>query len=91
MDTRLVYSYLSNEEWHAIRSLVEDRSIVIKKPDKGYFIVVWNSTDYIKEAEKQLNDSRVYKDVTFNDKILQELVGTSSKLFRNLKFKVLFV
>ena len=39
--------------------------------------------DYIKEAEKQLNDTNVYNDVYLNDKALQELVGTnSSKILR---------
>ena len=41
----------------------------------------------VKEAEKQLNDANVYKDVCFNAKLLQELVGTSNKLFQNLKAK----
>ena len=35
------YSNLSQEEWRAIRILADDRSIVIKKADKGSCIVVW--------------------------------------------------
>ena len=58
---------------------------MIKKADKGSCVVVWNRSDYIKEAEKQLNDTNVYTDVCFNEKLLQELVGTSNKLFQNLK------
>ena len=60
---------------------------MIKKTDKGSCVIVWDSNDYSKEAEKQLNDTNVYKDVFFNDNFLQELVGTSSKLFQNLKGK----
>ena len=46
----LHYSNLSQEEWRAVRSLVDDRSIVIKKADKGSCVVVWDRWDYVKEA-----------------------------------------
>ena len=39
-DSRLGYSNLSREEWQAMRSLADDRSIVIKKADKGSSVVV---------------------------------------------------
>ena len=84
---KLGYSNLSTEEWKAMRSLADDRSIVIKKADKGSSVVVWDRNDYVMEAEKQLSDANVYKDVSFNEKMLQDLVGTSSKLFQNLKSK----
>ena len=35
----LCYSNLSQEEWRAVRSLADDKSIVIKKPDKGSCVV----------------------------------------------------
>ena len=84
---KLGYSNLSTEEWKAMRSLADDRSIVIKKTDKGSSVVVWDRNDYVMEAEKQLSDANVYKDVSFNEKMLQDLVGTSNKLFQNLKSK----
>ena len=86
-DSKLGYSNLSKEEWKVMRTLADNRTIVIKKADKGSFVVVWDRNDYIKEAEKQLNDTNLYKDVCFNAKLLQELVGTSNKLFQNLKAK----
>ena len=87
VDSKLGYSNLSKEEWKSMRTLADDRTIVIKKADKGSCVVVWDRNDYIKEAEKQLNDTNVYTDVCFNEKLLQELVGTSNKLFQNLKAK----
>ena len=78
---KLGYSNLSTEEWKAMRSLADDRSIVIKKADKGSSVVVWDRNDYVMEAEKQLSDANVY------EKMLQDLVGTSNKLFQNLKSK----
>ena len=34
------YSNLSREEWNALRSLANDRNIIIKKADKGSYIVI---------------------------------------------------
>ena len=66
----LGYLHLSKEEWKAVCSLANDHNIVIKKADKGSCVVIWDRSDYIMEAEKQLNDKAVYKDVNF-DKDLQ--------------------
>ena len=63
-----------------------DRSIVIKKADKGSCVAVWDRNDYIGEAEKQLSDENIYKD-NFKDKIFQELADDSNKLFKSLKTK----
>ena len=70
-----------------MRSLADDRSIVIKKADKGSSVVVWDRYDYIAEAEKQLKDQNVYKDVDFTEKILQDLEESSNKMLRSLKTK----
>ena len=35
-----------------MRSLKNDRSVVIKPADKGSTVIVWDRTDYLKEAEK---------------------------------------
>ena len=52
--------------------------------------MIWDRNDYILEAEKQLSDANVYKDVSFNGKNLQVLVATSNQLFKtsNLKEKI---
>ena len=59
-----------------MRSLVNDRSVVIKKADKGSCVVVWHREDYIAEAEGQLGDVTVYEDVDIKKKcckILQKI------------------
>ena len=48
------YSDLSREEWQVVKSLTYDRSIVIKKIDKGSCVVEWDRNDYVTEAERQL-------------------------------------
>ena len=68
-DEPIRYSNLSKEEWVAMRSLDDDRSIVIKKADKGSCIVVWDRKDYLREAEKQLKDQNVYRKVDLRTKL----------------------
>ena len=63
---------------------MDDRSIVIKKADKGSCVVVWDRWDYVKEAEKQLGDSTVCEEINYNKKILSHLVYSSNKYFKKL-------
>ena len=52
----LGYSNLSKREWDAIRSLADDRNIVIRISDKGFCVVIWDRNDYVKEAQIQLSN-----------------------------------
>ena len=70
-----------------MRFLVNDRSVVIKKADKSSCAVVWDREDYIAEAERQLGDVTIYKDVDFKEKMLENLAKTSNMIFKNLKSK----
>ena len=56
-----------------MRSFADDRNLVIKKADKGSCMVVWDRNDYLMEAEKQWSDKNVYKEVKFNEKLMQDL------------------
>ena len=78
------YSNLSQEEWWGVRSLEDDRSIVVKEVDKGSCVVLWDRWDCIKEAEKKLGDTTFYKEISYNKKILSQLVDSSSKYFKKL-------
>ena len=80
----LGYSNLSKEEWKAVRSLANDRNIVITKADKGSCVVIWDRSDYIMEAEKQLNDKAVYKDVNFDKDLIPNLTSKSNRSFESL-------
>ena len=59
---------MSREEWQA-----NDRSIVIKRADKGPCVVVWDRKDYLLEAEIQLSGTKVYRDVSNTENILRKL------------------
>ena len=81
----LGYSKNGKEEWKAVRFVANDRDIVIKKADKGSCVVIWDRSDYIMEAEKQLNDKAVYKDVNFDKDLIPNLTAKSNRLFENIK------
>ena len=87
VDETIRYSNLSKKEWVAMRSFADDRSIVIKKADKGSCIVVWDRNDHLREGEKQLKDQNVYRKVDLKDKTLFQLVDCSNRFFKNLKMK----
>ena len=74
---------LSKAEYLTMRSLQNDRSIIIKPADKGSAVVVWDRQGYLKETEQQLSDSSVYKEVTKKD--LVDFVDKSNKIFANLE------
>ena len=86
-DESLTYFNLTKEEWQAIRTLADDRSIVIKKANERSCVVVWDRDDYLSEAEKRLCNKRVHKDFSFNKKILSDLVTSSNKIFKSLQRK----
>ena len=56
-----------------MRSLVNDRIVIIKKADKSSCVVVWDREDYKAEVERQLGDLTVYKNVNFKEKNFQDL------------------
>ena len=68
-----------------MRSLQNDRSVIIKPADKGSAVVVWDRQDHLNEAERQLSDSSVYKEVKVTEKDLVDLVDKSNKIFANLE------
>lgn len=47
---------ITKDNWIAMRSLADGRSLITKWTDKYHCEVIWNRNDYITEAEKQLVD-----------------------------------
>ena len=78
---------LSKEEYLTMRSLQNDRSVVIKPAEKGSAVVVWDRNDYLKEAERQLSDEKTLKEIRITEKDQVELVEKSNDLFFNLRRK----
>ena len=59
-------THSSNSEWKALYDLKNDENIEIKSADNSVAAIVWDRKGYIIEAEKQLGDEEVYKEV-FNN------------------------
>ena len=57
----------------------------IKKADKGSCVVIWDWSNDIMEAEKQLNDKAVYKDINFDKDLIPNLMSKSNRLFESLR------
>ena len=70
-DSKSINSNMNKEEWDASRGLADDRNIVIKNADKVSCVVVWCRDDCSKEAENQLKDNSVYKDVILKKQCFQ--------------------
>ena len=51
---------MTNAEFTAKKDLANDKSIIIKKADKGSAVVVQNHSDYINEGLRQLSDKNFY-------------------------------
>ena len=47
IDSTLINANMNKEEWDVLKGLADDRSIVIKKVDKGSCVVVWCRDGYI--------------------------------------------
>ena len=70
-----------------MRSLQNDRSVVIKPAGKGSAVVVCDRTDYLKKADRQLSDEKTYEQIKITEKDQVELVEKSNNLFSNLRRK----
>ena len=64
---------LSVKEKSAIKTLYKDKFITIKPADKGGAVVVLNTTDYVKEPNKQLSNPN------FSEKVPEDLTETHTR------------
>ena len=57
-----------------MRSLQNGRSAVIKPADNGWAVVIWDRSDYLKEAQRHLSDEKTYAEIRVTEKDQAELV-----------------
>ena len=75
---------LTREESKGLKALRDNPHLVIKKADKGSAVVVMNTTDYLREGYRQLEDTNFYQkipdDITnkISDRIAQQLLKMRS-------------
>ena len=72
-------------------SIADDRQIVIKKADKSSCFMVWDRDDYLLEAERQLKAEKIYRSVTFNEKLIEDLTVWSNKMFKDFRRGVIYL
>ena len=60
---KISYSNLTKGEGNALYLLRDDPPIIIKEADKGSTVVVWDRDDYLREANSQLSNKGVYRQV----------------------------
>ena len=77
------FSNLSKDEQLALKSLQNDKTIIIKSADKGSGVVVWDREDYLKEANSQLSDQNIYEKVDYDPS--SELLNKISKCIGKIK------
>ena len=75
------------EEWKVLKYLAEEKSIVIKSADKISCVVIWDRENYVKKADRQLSDNKVYMDVKYTKNMFSSLVDKSNKIFQSLPKK----
>ena len=68
-----------------MKTLADDRNIVIEKAGKGLSVAIWARYSYITEAESQLKNEQVYKKISFKQDMLCELVTKSNVFFKDLR------
>ena len=78
---------LTKDEYLAMHILQNDENVIIRPADKESSIAVWERLDYLAEAEKQLSDSKTYKEVQWLEKDQIKLVKKSNSMFEELKKK----
>ena len=64
--TPKTFQNITELEQQALRDLLKTTNIIIKPADKGGKIVIWDRTDYLSEANRQLGDSKYYQVVEYN-------------------------
>ena len=47
-------------------------------------MVIWDREDYLKEADTQLIDNKIYRDVKYTKNMLSSIVDKSNKIFQGL-------
>lgn len=68
-----------------MRSLIDRWFIVDRKPDNGSYVVVLYYNDYVMKAEKLIDDTKIYENVSGSIGVILNLKEKSSNIFQNLK------
>ena len=73
--TGFIRKNLNRNQFTALNELKNDQTITLKPADKGGAIVIMDTIDYMREADRQLSNTTFYKEVKkdLNPKIAKEI------------------
>ena len=88
-----LYSYdpkveqnLSADESNALKSLLNDKSIIIQKSDKGNSVVILNKTDYTNRMEELLSDQSKFRRIILqNEKDYNFIINQELRISKALR------
>ena len=82
LDEKISYSNLAKGERNALHLLRDDASIIIKEADKGSAVLVWGREDYLREANSELSDKDVYREIKGDaeDPLMKVIKGILGKI-----------
>ena len=78
------YNNLAKEERQALHNFRDDSTIIIKGADKGSVVVVWDREDYLNKVYKQLEDRKVFGEVSNDPNVL---VNTIIKALEKIRLR----
>ena len=83
-------SFYSKEKLNSLKSLKQDNSIIIAKPDKGRGVVILDKTDYIDKIQIILDDTSKFLKLDIDPfPYILKLEDKLNRLLRTLKDKVI--
>ena len=84
LDEKISYSNLTKGERNALYLLRDYPSIIIKEADKGSAVVAWDREDYLREANSQLSDKDIYREVKgYAEDQLMKVIKSVLRKIRN--------
>ena len=83
------YSNLSKEEFECLKTLSNNKNIIIQKSDKGNAVVILNRSDYVDRMNEMLSDSSKFQKTNLNDKNILRHLTNVRKSFKGVLDKLL--
>ena len=71
-DNRVIWKNLSQRERSALHRLNKNKDIAIKAADKGGTTVIMDSSEYFKEATRQLQNEQYYQKVERDEQAINQ-------------------
>ena len=68
-----------------MRSLADDKEIIIKKADKGSCVVVGDRDDDLLETKRQLKNEKIYRSFIFNQKLIEDVTECCNQMFKDIR------